>query len=384
MCSTSAISTQSGSCIAGTRTPSATGVVGAIAVAHVLSARWNAVAILLTRTVIAAVLMLVTTCLAVAGPVQTYLALGDSIAFGETNVIPVSFGDQGYVKPFADFLATRNGGIRPDVINLAFPGETSSSFFTAVPPPGFAPHTVLDSFNLNYQSNPAQSQNGLMLSTIATETATGHAITHVSFSLGRNDLGAFSAEHLDFFSLSPSEQMSLIDSFFATLTANYVAVLTELRTALPTAQILLLNSYNEQAVFGPGDPFDVINEIFDAGQTAMIESLARPFDARLVDIHDPFIGHEAAYTFVLSGGVHPNDAGYAAIADAMIDASAPEPPSFVILAAAVVLIVLLRRSTMGPCGGKYEGSRNFAFPRQYTDRAISLRPSPFRAQPASL
>lgn len=295
--------------------------------------------------VIAAILMLAHARPAFAGPVQTYLALGDSIAFGETNVIPVSFGDQGYVKQFADFLAAGNGGDRPDVINLAFPGETSSSFFTAIPPPGFAPHTVLDSFNLNYQTNPAQSQNSLMLSTIAAEQAAGHVITHVSFSLGRNDLAAFEAQHPDFFSLPPLEQRSLIDSFFGTLTANYVAVLTELRTALPAAQILLLNSYNEQIVFGTDDPFSIANEIFDAGQTAMIRSLAGPFDARLVDVHNPFIGHEAAYTFVLSGGVHPNATGYEVIADQMIDVSIPEPRFLAIFAGAVVLVMLSRRAT---------------------------------------
>ena len=36
--------------------------------------------------------------------VKTYIALGDSVAFGQTDVLPVSYGDQGYVKPFADWL----------------------------------------------------------------------------------------------------------------------------------------------------------------------------------------------------------------------------------------------------------------------------------------
>ena len=52
---------------------------------------------------------------------------------------------------------------------------------------------MLNSFNLNYRANPGQSQNSLMLSTIAAEQAAGHIIAHVSFSLGRNDLGAFEA-----------------------------------------------------------------------------------------------------------------------------------------------------------------------------------------------
>src|SRR5262245_726290 len=54
-----------------------------------------------------------------SGPSQTYLALGDSLAFGQTTPpLQPSFGDQGYVKPYADWLATQNGGIRPNVINL--------------------------------------------------------------------------------------------------------------------------------------------------------------------------------------------------------------------------------------------------------------------------
>ena len=212
--------------------------------------RWReVVTALLPRIAAAIVLILICPRFVAAGAVQTYLALGDSIAFGETDSIPVSFGDQGYVKPCADFLATQNGGVRPDVVNLAFPGETSTSFFTAVSPPGSASHAVLDAFNLNYQSNLAQSQNGLMLSTIAAEQAAGHVISHVSFSLGRNDLAAFSALHQDFFTLTPAQQQGLINGFFGDLAANYIAVLAELRAALPTAQILLLNSYNELAVF---------------------------------------------------------------------------------------------------------------------------------------
>ena len=204
---------------------------------------------------------------ATATSTQSYLALGDSIAFGETNVIPVSLGDQGYVKPYANFLASQNGGVRPNVINLAYPGETSSSFFTAISPAGSAPHTILDSFNLNYQANPHQSQNSLMLSTIAEEVSAGHTITHVSFSLGRNDLVVFEGQHSDFVTLSRTQQQQLIATFFAGLAANYVTALGEIRAALPGTQILLLNSYTEAAIFGPTDLVKIVNEIFDAGQT---------------------------------------------------------------------------------------------------------------------
>jgi hypothetical protein len=148
--------------------------------------------------------------------------------------------------------------------------------------------------------------------------------------------------HPDFFTLSASQQMALVNEFFATLTANYVAALSEIRTALPNAELLLLNYYNPDTIFGPTDIFNIINGLFDNGQTALIDSLAGPFDAKVVDIHSAFVGHETELTFILSGGVHPNDAGYAVIADQMIAATAPEPGSFALVAFAVVSIFVCR------------------------------------------
>ena len=66
---------------------------------------------------------------AAAAPV--YVGLGDSITFGETDLSYVpSYGDRGYVGKFADTLASRNGGTRPTVFNLAIDGETAASFMS--------------------------------------------------------------------------------------------------------------------------------------------------------------------------------------------------------------------------------------------------------------
>ena len=73
----------------------------------------------------------------------------------------------------------------------------------------------------------------------------------------------------------------------------------------------------------------------------MIESLEAPFDAQLVDIHTAFQGHETTYTHVLSGGVHPTDAGYVAIADQMIVATVPEPDSLLLFVVGVLATVCL-------------------------------------------
>src|SRR5262245_2107030 len=111
--------------------------------------------------------------------VKTYIALGDSVAFGETDVLPVSYGDQGYVKPFADWLGTQFAGVRPKVINLAISGETSDSFFTGTLPPWWGRATLA---NLNY-TRPDQRQFRLFLDAVAAEKAAGHQVKVVSFAL---------------------------------------------------------------------------------------------------------------------------------------------------------------------------------------------------------
>src|SRR5438105_2384829 len=130
-----------------------------------------------------------------AEDVKTYLSLGDSLAFGYTDpqhVVP-SLGDQGYVKPYADALAARDGGNRPHVVNLALFGETTGSFFGAGGPPARENEAALGmpatSLNLNYP-NAATSQNDLLLSTIGAEQKAGRQIDRVTVSLGANDLFA--------------------------------------------------------------------------------------------------------------------------------------------------------------------------------------------------
>jgi hypothetical protein len=134
-------------------------------------------------------LILLPATLSRADSIETYLALGDSIALRVTNVTPVSFGDQGYVSLYADFLATQAMAIRPHVVNLSIPGVTSTGF-TAVSPAGLSPHDLLASVNLNYQGDGSLSQDASLLNTLAAEAAAGRAITNVSFAIGSNGCGS--------------------------------------------------------------------------------------------------------------------------------------------------------------------------------------------------
>src|SRR3954452_360947 len=88
------------------------------------------------------------------GGSMTYISLGDSVAFGETDFTHnPSYGDRGYVSPYADYLAARNGGVRPNVINLGVNGETTTTFFQ-----GGQPGETSPLLNLNY-SVPTATQD---------------------------------------------------------------------------------------------------------------------------------------------------------------------------------------------------------------------------------
>jgi len=266
------------------------------------------------------------------------IALGDSITFGETNLqyIP-SFGDRGYVSLYADYLAGLNGGIRPNVINLAIDGETSGSFTSGVgrvPPVVGRTDAVLAAENLNYNPNALVPQNTLFLSTVASQQSAGNTIDTVSISLGFNDLIALAS--------SPNTANQLLAPTLATYRNNYSALLAEVRQSLPNAHLLLLNYYNPF----PADPTNPAAPIAAAGGPLLnntIRDLAAEYGGFYVDTFTPFVGREAQLTFqddmpagatVLPpfggtlplGNVHPNAVGYQVIAAQA--KAVPEPSSW--------------------------------------------------------
>jgi lysophospholipase L1-like esterase len=269
---------------------------------------------------------------AIAGPINTYIALGDSVAFGQTNVLPTSYGDQGYVKPFADWLGEHQGGVRPQVINLAIPGEVTTSFFTGVPPAGWTRNVDA---NLNYAQHRV-SQDDLFLSTVAAEQAAGHRIRYVTFALGANDLFALTSDP-NFFKRPDAQWEKDLNQMLVTMRANYIKTLTQIRKVLPDATLLLLDYYNPFAALGSDSPANrLVQNFVDAHHLFLTED-APSFGARVVSIGAPFVGHEGDYTYIFSGNVHPNDHGYQVIADQLIAAvDSPEPGTLTLLALGAV------------------------------------------------
>src|ERR1700722_416642 len=122
-----------------------------------------------------------------ADPIQTYVALGDALAFGSTTATPQpSYGNQGYVQQFANFLGTQNNGVVPNVINLAVSGETSATYFSADNSGGTDRQTGATA-NLNYGGDTTLAQRNILAGVIAAEHAAGRNITTVSFALGLGD-----------------------------------------------------------------------------------------------------------------------------------------------------------------------------------------------------
>ncbi len=278
--------------------------------------------------------------IAQASAANVHLALGDSITFGETDLIYVpSLGDRGYVARFADAAATDNAGLRPEVVNLAIDGETASSFMTGsgrTAPVVGRTDRPLALQNLNYRDADLVPQGRLFGRTVAAQAARGNQIKAVTISLGFNELGALAA-------LPPATALAKIPQTLADYRSAFNSVLGEVRGALPDADLTLLGYYNPFAA----DPDNPAAPVFNAGGAQLnstIKDLASRYGANYLDTAMAFVGHEAEYTYLdespagsvvpgLYGGVlpvgnvHPNALGYEMIAAQIGDAGPMQLPA---------------------------------------------------------
>src|SRR5262249_20156617 len=133
--------------------------------------------------------------------------------------------------------------------------------------------------NLNYP-DPAQTQNSLLLSTIASEKAAGHHIGTVSVELGANDLFTV-VNQPNFFTLSAAQQQAKIGAALANIALNYGTLLTELKTLVPNANVLVMGYHNPFNAF-PNTP---LGKIADPAIQALNKLLAGEASA----FHDQYV-----------------------------------------------------------------------------------------------
>jgi lysophospholipase L1-like esterase len=280
-----------------------------------------------------------------------YLALGDSLTFGQDPSTPSStspsYGDQGFVKPFADFLATVNGGVRPIVANLAISGELSSSFFDANPPADWPSRTW--QWNLNYP-NGTTPQESLMQSTVAAAHAAGNSVGYVSVLLGANDLNYLTGTAV-FQGASFADKQQMVAALLGQVQGNYLAILAELKGLAPEAKLLLPGYPNPYAALVPSDPSFAFYDPIVRQFNQIVAADAAAFGATYVDFYTPIAGRELELTNIGSGDSHPNQAGYALLAGQLRSAAVPEPGSLSLLASAGIagLATVAARRRLARC-----------------------------------
>ncbi|HMS54189.1 MAG TPA: SGNH/GDSL hydrolase family protein [Fimbriimonadaceae bacterium] len=239
---------------------------------------------------------------------KTYIALGDSVGWGyQPGSTSRGNGDKGYVKPYADWLATQQGGTRPTVINLSIPGESTGSFFDTSEIGGF--------LNSNYPILFRQSQSFTFRSKAAAERNAGRTITHVTVALGANDL--LDLQDDSFFALPHSQQTAIVDATLFSAEGRLVSILNLVRQECPTALVKIPGYYNPYGAF-PSSPENLIGQYAIPRLNAVLITLAKHFRATFVPVYTDFLGQELALTWIGEDDIHPRNPGYTLYAQKII------------------------------------------------------------------
>lgn len=170
---------------------------------------------------------------------RTYLALGDSLAFGYQqakfdellpNENPAAF-DTGYVDDFGRFLLKTHRDTA--VVDDGCPGETTDSFIEG-------PCKYQLSFPLHhpYAGGPSASQLSDALAYLRANPAT---VSPITLDIGANDaLGVIEGTC----KLEASCVQAHAPALFAHVATNLGTILAALRGAAPEAKIVVLGLYN--------------------------------------------------------------------------------------------------------------------------------------------
>ena len=237
-----------------------------------------------------------------------YVALGDSLAYGigasdrtRTAYVPLLF------KYFKQPQTEKVRILR----NLSRPGETSDSFI-------------------------AGGQLGLAVGVIVDPTTDTRVVT---LDIGGNDL-------LFLITAGPCESdpggeacQTLVAAQLVKFARNYAIILATLQTALDAdpgeEKLFVMTYYNPYS--GTGLPYEAFADRALLGSDLVIDCSAGPGDPRaglndliacigassgavVADVYPAFVGRGYELTHVATGDIHPNDAGYAVIAQTFIAA----------------------------------------------------------------
>jgi len=236
---------------------------------------------------------------------DAYLALGDSLAYGIGATDPATGG---YVPRFADFL--KDGEDIESLSNLSVPGETSDSMIG----------------------------NGQLAAAVSAINNPDADVEIVTLDIGGNDfLGLLGAEPC---ATDPSGQacQAAVAAALGGFAGNYTIIVETLVAALDEDEInevmFVMTYYNPFS--GTGSPMEPLTEAAllgidgvvdcsavavnpaNSGLNDMITCIGESAGATVVDVKPQFDGNALALTHIATGDIHPNDAGYAVIADEFV------------------------------------------------------------------
>ncbi|GAB4458232.1 MAG: hypothetical protein OHK0029_19230 [Armatimonadaceae bacterium] len=285
-----------------------------------------------------------------------YIALGDSYPLGyTTSAAPPTNGDTGYVGLYADFLATLNNGIRPTLVNTSVSGDTTTSFTTGTTslitdtPANLFDAPLRDQArNTNYSVAPTPQLN-FFNDAVDNILNNGGTVDYITLQIGGNDFIGLLAQDNFRNVFTPDQQQAVLAQQFTALGNNYTAILTAIRTKVPTARVFTIGYADVFAGLGALNPVPQ-SGLLTANANAIIQGVSQSLGATYVDISAPFAGNELLYTRIgtLDGGfpnVHPTPLGHQVIAAQLITASAPEPGTFALLLPIAAGVIALRRRT---------------------------------------
>jgi lysophospholipase L1-like esterase len=257
-------------------------------------------------------------------PKQYTLVLGDSLAFGyqdtrfKTELLSGTYNPAdftGYWAPFAAQLAT----IRPDIqtVNFGCPGETTGSFVAG----GclFRTNPFTSDLPLHDNYAPATPQLQAALSFLHKHPG---QVSPITVSLGANDIITLLNGCQAQFPTDPQAVFVCINTglpaTLAAVRANLSTTLAALHDAAPSSEIIVLQPY---------DPYIALIPALTPGVLALNATLADVATTARVRVADGFSAVTPATACILTlictpqHDIHPSDAGYAMLAQALWAAS---------------------------------------------------------------
>jgi len=272
----------------------------------------------------------------------TYLALGDSLAYGyhaaqfeeelktTGTVNPANF-NKGYVDDFAAGLKVINPKLQ--VINDGCPGETTETLIKGSGVPGYCaggatnPTGLFPDIFLHHPYTAGGSQLADALSILAANKN----VSPITLDIGSNDVLQFLAINCGFPATDTCTEAQ-VGAEFVKIATNVGSILGQLRAAAPKAQIVVIGAYNPFPTVVPnGDKTQAALNSLLEGVTSKVPNASF---ANTLPVFNPSLitgGPETqdipticAFTAMCPGGtfnpaspqadIHPTTLGYAVMA----------------------------------------------------------------------